>query len=147
MSAFFPAPTPAPAPPTKRRASTRPAAVATAPAAAPARKKRRRWRHDFPRLHPHVLPDCTPVFRFIKAHALAHLTPDNPRLALVISTSPQLRGRSPSLSRPFLSSLFLSLSLSASLCLPACLSVSVSACLFCVCACARPPCVRLIFDI
>ena len=139
MSAFFPAPTPAPAPPTKRRASTRPAAVATAPAAAPARKKRRRWCHDFPRLHPHVLPDCTPVFRFIKAHALAHLTPDNPRLALVISTSPQLRGRSPSLSRPFLSSLFLSLSLSASLCLP--VSVCLSLCLpvFSVCVRARAP--------
>ena len=35
--------------------------------------------------------DCTTVFRFIKAHALAHLTPDNPRLAVVLSTSPQLR--------------------------------------------------------
>ena len=139
MSAFFPAPTPAPAPPTKRRASTRPAAVATAPAAAPARKKRRRWCHDFPRLHPHVLPDCTPVFRFIKAHALAHLTPDNPRLALVISTSPQLRGRSPSLSRPFLSSLFLSLSLSLPLsaCLPVCLSLCLR--VFSVCVRARAP--------
>ena len=141
MSAFFPAPTPAPAPPTKRRASTRPAAVATAPAAAPARKKRRRWCHDFPRLHPHVLPDCTPVFRFIKAHALAHLTPDNPRLALVLSTSPQLRGRSPSLSRPFLSSLFLCLSLTLSLPLSACLPVCLSLCLrgFSVCVRARAP--------
>ena len=88
---------------------------------------------------------CTTVFRFIKAHALAHLTPDNPRLAVVLSTSPQLRSRSSSLSRPFLSSLFLSLS--ASLCLPACLSVSVPACLFCVCACARSPCVRLMIHI
>ena len=88
--------------------------------------------------------DCTIVFRFIKAHALAHLTPDNPRLALVLSTSPQLRSRSSSLSRPFLSSLF-----SIYLCLsrPACLSVCLYVCVsfLCVCVCALP--VRAFDDI
>ena len=81
--------------------------------------------------------DCTTVFRFIKAHALAHLTPDNPRLAVVLSTSPQLRSRSSSLSRPFISSLFLSLSLPLSASLPVCLSLCLR--VYSVCVRVRAP--------
>ena len=89
--------------------------------------------------------DCTIVFRFIKAHALAHLTPDNPRLAVVLSTSPQLRSRSSSLSRPFLIALSFYLSLPLSACLPVCLSLCVCVSFLCVCVCALP--VRAFDDI
>ena len=89
-----------------------------------------------PGLHPHAT--CAPrlhpcISRFIyKRHTHSHFCDATPGPSTSsLSTSPQLRGRSPSvLSRPFLSSRSLCLSLFE----PVCVRVCVSFCVWCVCA-------------
>ena len=114
--------------------------MATAPAAAPARRKRARRCYDpsTARLHPHALPDCTHVSRFIKGTSTLTFVMLLLAIALALLTSPQLRDRFPSvLSRPFLSSLSLSLSFYLSLSLSLSRSVSASACLSVCGVCVR----------